>query len=65
VKSAIGKAWAKFFHTEVIPDAEADNPYFFVACKETQRWGKLVATLFTYVFYASFYLCITHAFFCR
>jgi hypothetical protein len=26
-KSAIGKAWAKFFHTEAIPDAKADNPY--------------------------------------
>jgi hypothetical protein len=34
-KSAIGKAWAKFFHTEAIPGAKADNPYFVVACKET------------------------------
>jgi hypothetical protein len=40
-KSAIGKACAKFFHTEVIPSAKADNPYFVVACKETKRWGKL------------------------
>jgi hypothetical protein len=36
-KSAIGKAWAKFFHTEAIPGVKADNPYFVVACKETQR----------------------------
>jgi hypothetical protein len=40
-KSAIGKAWAKFFYTEAIPGAKADNPYFVVAYKETQRWGKL------------------------
>jgi hypothetical protein len=42
-KSAIGKAWAKFFHIEAIPGAKADNPYFVVACKETQRWGKLAS----------------------
>jgi hypothetical protein len=40
-KSVIGKAWTKFFHTEPIPGAKADNPYFVVACKEMQRWGKL------------------------
>jgi hypothetical protein len=40
-KSAIGKAWAKFFHNEIIPGAKADNPHFVVACKETKRWGKL------------------------
>jgi hypothetical protein len=40
-KSAIGKSWAKFFHTKAIPGAKADNPYFVVSCKETQRWGKL------------------------
>jgi hypothetical protein len=32
-KSAIDKAWAKFFHNEAIPGAKADNPYFVVACK--------------------------------
>jgi hypothetical protein len=36
-KSAIGMAWAKFFHTKAIPGAKADNPYFVVACKKTQR----------------------------
>jgi hypothetical protein len=40
-KSTIGKAWAKFFHTEAIPGAKADNPYFVVACKKMQRWDKL------------------------
>lgn len=40
-KAAIGKAWAKFFHTEAIPGVKADNPYFVVACKETQRWGNV------------------------
>jgi hypothetical protein len=42
-KSAIGKACAKFFHTEANPGVKADNPYFIMACKETQRWGKLVS----------------------
>jgi hypothetical protein len=42
-KSAIGKAWAKFYHMEAIPGAKADNPYFIVACKETQRWSKLAS----------------------
>jgi hypothetical protein len=50
-KSTIGKAWAKFIHTEVIPGAKADNPYFIVACKETQRWGKLASHLI--------YLCLS------
>jgi hypothetical protein len=44
-KSTIGKAWAKFFQTEAISDAKANNPYFIVACKETQIWGKLVSHL--------------------
>jgi hypothetical protein len=52
-----------FFHIEAIPGAKADNSYFVVACKETQRWGKLVVTLFTYIFHASFSLCISSAFF--
>jgi hypothetical protein len=41
--TAIGKAWAKLFHTEAIPGVEANNPYFVVACKETQRWGKCLS----------------------
>jgi hypothetical protein len=41
-KIAIGKAWAKFFHTKAIPGVKADNPYFMVAVKETQRWGKQI-----------------------
>jgi hypothetical protein len=61
-KSAIGKAWAKFFHTETIPGAKADNPYFVVACKETQKWGKLGCRL-SYLYLSCFvvfmyYLCI-------
>jgi hypothetical protein len=61
-KSAIGKAWAKFFHIEAIPDAKADNPYFVVACKETQRWDKL-GCHFIYLHRSCFvflmyYLCI-------
>jgi hypothetical protein len=40
-KSTIGKARAKKIHTEAIPGVKVDNPYFVVACKETQRWGKL------------------------
>jgi hypothetical protein len=40
-KSAIGKARTKIFHTEAIPGAKANNPYFVVACKKTQKWGKL------------------------
>jgi hypothetical protein len=42
VKTAIGKAWAKTFHTKAIPGIKADNPYFVVTVKETQRWGKQV-----------------------
>jgi hypothetical protein len=38
-KTAIGKAWVKFFHAEAIPGVKADNPYFMVVMKETQRWG--------------------------
>jgi hypothetical protein len=34
-KTDIGKAWAKFFHTESIPGVKADNPYFVVVVKET------------------------------
>jgi hypothetical protein len=41
-KTAIGKAWAKFFHAKAIPSVKADNPYFMVAVKETQRWGKQI-----------------------
>jgi hypothetical protein len=52
-KSAIGKAWAKFFHTEAISDAKADNPYFVMTCKETQRWGKFFS-LYLYVVLMSF-----------
>jgi hypothetical protein len=39
-KIVIGKAWAKIFHTEAVPGVKADNPYFIVTVKETQRWGK-------------------------
>jgi hypothetical protein len=35
-KTAIGKAWAKIFHTEAIPGIKADNPYFVVMVKETK-----------------------------
>jgi hypothetical protein len=51
VKSTIGKTWTKFFHTEAILGAKADNLYFVVACKETQRWGKLGCHLI--------YLCVS------
>jgi hypothetical protein len=50
-KSAIGKAWAKFFHTEAIPGVKAGNPYFVVACKEMKRLGKLGCHLI--------YLCVS------
>jgi hypothetical protein len=61
-KSVIGKAWLKYFHTEVIPGAKADNSYFVVACKEMQRWGKLGCHLI-YLHLSSFivfmyYFCI-------
>jgi hypothetical protein len=46
VKIAIGKAWAKVFHTEAILGVKADNPYFVVAVKETQRWGKQIILSF-------------------
>jgi hypothetical protein len=49
-KSLIGKAWIKFFHTEAIPGVKADNPYFVVAYKETQRLSKLASHLI--------YLCL-------
>ncbi|TVU34001.1 hypothetical protein EJB05_15822, partial [Eragrostis curvula] len=39
-KSAIGRAWAKFYHAEAINGSKADNPYFAAAIKETQLWGK-------------------------
>jgi hypothetical protein len=51
-KTAIGKAWAKFFHTEAIPNVKADNPYFVVAVKEMQRWDNQV--------FLSFLLLCTH-----
>jgi hypothetical protein len=51
-KTAISKAWTKFFHTEAIPGIKADNPYFVVAVKETQRWDKQV--------FLSFLLWCTH-----
>jgi hypothetical protein len=65
-KSAIGKAWAKFFHTEAILSAKADNPYFVVACKETQRWGKFVylclhVVLMSFVFRV-LYVLLVHFF---
>jgi hypothetical protein len=41
-KIAIGKAWAKFFHTEAISGVKSDNPYFVVTVKETQRWGNQI-----------------------
>ncbi|KAK3118492.1 hypothetical protein QOZ80_9BG0700110 [Eleusine coracana subsp. coracana] len=39
-KNAIGRIWSKWFHIECIPGRKADNPYFQVAVKETQRWGE-------------------------
>lgn len=39
-KTALGMAWAKFFHTSGIPGRRADNPYFKSAIKETQKWGE-------------------------
>jgi nitrogen fixation protein len=44
-KTSIGKAWAKIFHTEAIPGVKADNPYFVVVVKETQRWGNQIILL--------------------
>jgi hypothetical protein len=54
-KTAIGKAWAKIFHTEAIPDVKADNPYFMVVLKETQRWGNQIILSFV-VLYTHFSL---------
>jgi hypothetical protein len=45
-KTAIGKACAKIFDIEAIPDVKADNPYFVVAVKETQRVSKYYFHLF-------------------
>jgi hypothetical protein len=56
-KIDIGKGWAKFFHTEAIPGVKADNLYFVVLVKETQRWGKQI--LFSFV------LCCTHFSLCH
>jgi hypothetical protein len=39
-KEAIGRAWAKFFHTAGVAGRNADNPYFVSAVRETQKWGK-------------------------
>jgi hypothetical protein len=36
----------KFFHTKAIPGVKADNPYFMVVVKETQRWSKQVLLSF-------------------
>jgi hypothetical protein len=66
VKSTISRVWVKFFHIEAIPGAKADNPYFVVACKDTQRWGKfflLMSLRRSNVFHLSCPLCITCAFF--
>jgi hypothetical protein len=53
-KTTIGKAWAKFFHTEAILGVKADNPYFVVTVKETQRWGNQVFLLLcTHFFYVN------------
>jgi hypothetical protein len=53
-KTTIDKAWVKFFHTEAIPGVKADNPYFVVAVKETQRWGNQVFLLLcTHFFYVN------------
>ncbi|GJM95179.1 hypothetical protein PR202_ga11887 [Eleusine coracana subsp. coracana] len=41
-KNAIDKVWSKFFHIEGISDRKADNPYFQVVVKETQRWDELI-----------------------
>jgi hypothetical protein len=60
-KSTIGKAWSKFFHTEVIPGVKADNQYFIMACKKTQWWGKLGSHYYLCVKWfvsCTYYLCI-------
>jgi hypothetical protein len=62
-KSTFGKAWAMFFHTEAITSGKADNPYFIVACKETQRWGKffylcLYVVLMSFIFYVLYVLLV-------
>jgi hypothetical protein len=56
-KTAIGKAWAKFFHTEAIPSVKVDNPYFVVMVKETQRWGKQI--ILSFVVFCS-HFCLRH-----
>jgi hypothetical protein len=55
-KPATGKAWAKIFHTKAIPGVEADNPYFVVTVKETQKWGEQILLLFV-VLCTLFSLC--------
>jgi hypothetical protein len=39
-KEAIGQTWLKWFHVSGIPSRNTDNPYFILAVKQTQQWGK-------------------------
>jgi hypothetical protein len=36
----IGRTWSKWFHVSRIPGRNTDNPYFILAVKQTQQWGK-------------------------
>jgi hypothetical protein len=45
-KTAIGMACSKVFHTKAIPGVKADNPYFVVVVKETQRWSNQILLSF-------------------
>jgi hypothetical protein len=49
-KTSIGKAWAKIFHTKATPGVKANNPYFMVAVKETQRWGNKIFLLLCFCY---------------
>jgi hypothetical protein len=51
-KNNYRKGLGQFFHIEAIPGVKADNPYFVVAVKETQRCGNEIVL--------SFLLCCTH-----